>query len=428
MSAPRRLHSDELSAAEARRIALAAQGFAERRPAGRIDVRHLRRVLDRIAVLQLDSVNVLCRSHYLPLFSRLGSYPRALIDRLAAHHPPGAPPRVPSPERRELFEYWAHEASLVPVRLQPLLRWRMERADREAWDSVRRLGHELPTLVEQVLRLVEHRGPLRPVDTGLPKATRPEEAWARGQGKTALEYLFFQGRVTTACRVNFERVYDLAERVLPASVLAAATPAPEEAQRELVCIAARALGVATEPDLGDYFRLPRAESKQRVAELLESGELLPVSVEGWQAPAYLAPGARSPRRVQARALLSPFDPLVWRRERAERLFSFRYRLEIYTPAHKRVHGYYVLPFLLGEQLLARVDLKADRAGGTLRVLGVHGEQGCEEGRVAPALAAELELMASWLGLERVAVQARGSGAGALAQALARSLGPARTGG
>jgi hypothetical protein len=402
-----------LRAASARRIALAAQGFAAPRPAGVIDRGHIRRVIDRVGLLQLDSVNVLCRSHYLPVFARLGPYPRELLDRLAVHAGSERPPRADA-ERRALFEYWGHEASLLPVALQPLLRWRMERVHAEAWDSVRRIVTEQPQIVEEVLALVTERGPLRAADTGYSRSSAKPGMWDRHEGKTALEYLFYDGRVTAARRSNFERIYDLTERVLPAAVLDVQTPTEQDAQRELVRISARCLGVATEPDIGDYFRLPRAASKARVAELVAAGELEPVEVEGWTAPAYLWPGARRPRQVAARALLSPFDSLIWRRERTERLFSFRYRLEIYTPAAKRVYGYYVLPFLLGEDLVARVDLKADGASGTLRVLGAFLEAGREAASVAPELAAELVLMAGWLGLERVSVSPRGGLAAALA--------------
>src|SRR6185437_14143300 len=277
MSAPQRL-----SAAQARRIALAAQGFADPRPGGRVDARHLRKVIDRIGVLQLDSVNVFCRTHYMPLFSRLGPYPRDLLDRLAAH--------TAGPIRRELFEYWAHEASLVPVATQPLLRWRMDRAHDEAWAGVRRIAREKPTLLDDVLTLVRDRGPIRSGETGIPRnAKQPGEMWNWHDGKVALEYLFWSGKVTASRRINFERLYDLPERVLPPAVTATPTPSVADAQRELIRISARAQGVATEPDLRDYFRLPHADSKARVAELVDRGELLPVSVDGWSAPAYLWP-------------------------------------------------------------------------------------------------------------------------------------------
>jgi len=403
-----------LSAAAARRIALAAQGFADPRPRGRVDARHLRRVLDRIGILQLDSVNVFQRAHYMPLWSRLGPYPRALLDRLAAH--------TDGPHRRELFEYWAHEASLIPLRLQPHLRWRMARADDDAWGRMRRMAADHPHLIDEVLELVRREGPIRANDTTLAARARrrPGEMWDWHEGKVALEYLFWSGRVTAARRVNFERRYDLPERVLPPELLALPTPPVETAQRELVRVAARALGVATEPDLGDYFRLPRAESKARVAELVAAGELLPVAVDGWSAPAYLWPAARRPRRVAARALLSPFDPLIWFRPRTERIFGFRYRIEIYVPAAKRVHGYYVLPFLLGDRLVARVDLKSDRRAGLLRVNAAFAEEGAGPSRdeVAAELAAELRAVAAWLDLGAgVAVAPRGDLAPALAAAL-----------
>ena len=401
-----------LSAPAARRIALAAQGFAEPRPQGRIDTRHIRRVIDRVGLLQLDSVSAVCRSHYLPVFSRLGPYPRELLDRLASHEGP----RRAGHGRRELFEYWGHEASLLPVALHPLLRWRMERADAEAWDSVRRAGQS-EKLLADVLALVEREGPLRSSETGHTRTTVQEGMWGRHDGKSALEYLFYAGTLSTAHRRNFERIYDLTERILPAEVLALPTPAPEDAQRELVRIAARAMGVASEPDLGDYFRLPRVASRERVAELTAAGELEQVEVEGWREPGYLWPGAKRPRRVAARALLSPFDSLIWRRDRTERLFSFRYRLEIYTPAPKRVYGYYVLPFLLGEELVARVDLKADGKTRALRVLGVFAEQGQDPALVAPELAVELATMAGWLGLDRVEAGGRGDLAPALREAL-----------
>jgi uncharacterized protein len=398
-----------LSAAQARRIALAAQGFADPRPAGRVDARHLRRVIDRIGLLQIDSVNVLSRSHYLPVFSRLGPYPRELLDRLAW-----------GGRGRELFEYWAHEASLIPLRLHPHLRWRMERARQEAWGGMMRLARDKPDFVDKVRALVAESGP---IGAGTVEAERPRRAggmWNWHDGKIALEWLFYAGEVTTATRRNFERLYDLTERVLPAEVLATPTASLAAGQRELIRVAARAYGVATERDLRDYFRLRPAESQARVAELVEAGELLPVAVAGWRQPAYLWPEARLPRRVAARALLSPFDSLIWERDRAERIFGFRYRIEIYTPAHKRIHGYYVLPFLLGEQLVARVDLKADRQAGVLLVQAAYGEQLLPPGAVAVELAAELAAMAGWLGLDGVAVNGRGDLAPELAAALSRT--------
>lgn len=408
----------ELSAAQARRAAIAAQGLAAPRPRGRVDVRHLRRALDRVGIVQLDSVNVFSRSHYMPLFSRLGPYPRETLDQLTVYQN-GQNGRRARPDRRELFEYWGHEASLIPIDMQPLLRWRMARADQLAWAGVARVAKDEPGLVRRVLELVRDEGPIRAAAIGSPKRVRRAgEMWNWNAGKKALEYLFFSGQVTAARRVNFERLYDLPERVLPAAVLAMPTPPEAEAQRELLLFAARRLGVATEPDLGDYFRLPRKESKARLAELVEAGALRTVAVAGWGAPAYAPHDLKVPRRVRARALLTPFDSMVWARERTERLFDFRYRIEIYVPAPKRVHGYYVLPFLLGDRLVARVDLKSDRQAGVLRVVGAFAEPGVEAGEVARELADELRLVSGWLGLGGVSVGRKGD----LSAALRRAVG------
>ncbi len=409
----------DLSATQARRLAIAAQGLARPRPSGRADARHLRRAIDDVGLLQLDSVNVFCRSHYMPVFSRLGPYPRAALDRLAWHADGGSKPERAG--RRELIEYWGHEASLLPVELQPLLRWRMARADALAWKGVARVAAEQPQLLEFVLDVVRERGPIRASDLAAKGRRRePREMWSWSEEKTALEYLFFAGRVCAARRVNFERLYDLPERVLPRPVLEAPTPSQDEAQRQLILIAAKRLGVATEADLGDYFRLPRTESKARVAELAEDGGLVPVRVEGWRQPAYLSTerpaGLR--RAASARALLTPFDSLVWARERTERLFGFRYRIEIYTPAPKRVHGYYVLPFLLGDRLIARVDLKSDRQAGVLRVRGAFAEPHADPALVAAELADELRLLRAWLGLDSVSVARKGDLAAVLRKALA----------
>ncbi|SSC25008.1 Protein of unknown function DUF1006, partial [Klenkia terrae] len=397
---------EHLPAPLARRIALAAQGLADERPVTAAGTRQLRALVERLAVVQIDSVNVLSRSHYLPAFSRLGAYPRELLDRL---HAP----------RHDVFEYWAHEASYLPVRLHPHLRWRMAAAEQHAWGSMLRVQRERPQYVSELLDRVRETGPLRASDLGEQRPSTPGQMWNWHPGKAALEYLFFVGALTARSRTaGFERVYDLTERVLPAAVVATPTPPRADAVRELVRTAARALGVATETDLRDYFRLPVADARTAVAELAEAGELLPVEVAGWGRPGWLDPAARRPRRARARALLSPFDSLVWERPRIERLFGFRYRLEIYTPAAQRVHGYYVLPFLLGDELVARVDLKADRAAGVLRVQAAH----VEEHHPAPALvadelAAELRLMAGWLSLDRVEVQPRGDLAPELARAV-----------
>ncbi|MDT4924758.1 MAG: uncharacterized protein QOG01_2471 [Pseudonocardiales bacterium] len=399
-----------LSAGQARRVALAAQGFADPRPTGRVDARHIRRVLDRIAILQIDSVNVFSRAHYLPVFARLGPYPRETLDRLTGY--------TAAPGRPEMFEYWAHAASLIPVGLQPLLRWRMRRAHVEPWPAIRRIAKDNPELLDDVRQLVTDNGPIRAGDTGIPRpAPRPGHMWNWHDGKVALEYLFYEGWVTTAKRINFERYYDLTERVLPPEALSAPTPSDEDAKRELTRIAARALGVATEPDLRDYFRISHASSKAAVADLVATGELIPVEVDGWGAPAYMWHDARRPRGIPARALLSPFDSLVWYRERTERIFGFHYRIEIYTPEPKRQFGYYVLPFLLGDALAGRVDLKTDRQAGVLRVQSAWIELGHDPHYVAAELAEELALTASWLGVDRIEVMPRGDLSKELAAAI-----------
>ena len=366
--------------------------------------------MERLGLLQLDSVNVFLRAHYMPVYSRLGAYDRAILDRLAGH----TSGRV----TRRLVEYWAHEASLVPLATHPLLRWRM--ADLAgAWGGVRRIIAEQPELVAETLQLVARQGPVRAGDTGFEReAAQPGQMWNWHDGKRALEHLFYTGQVMAARRINFERLYDLSERVLPEATLAAATPSREDAQRELVRISARALGIATEPDLGDYFRLPRADSKARVSEMVAGGELVRIGVRGWDAQAYRWHEAPRPRPIRGRALLSPFDPLIWFRPRAERLFGFHYRIEIYVPADQRVHGYYVLPFLLDEALVARVDVKSDRQQGVLLVQGAFAEAGVDIERVAAELAAELADTATWLGLEGgVVVRQRGDLAAALADAV-----------
>jgi uncharacterized protein YcaQ len=397
----------KLSLARARRIALAAQGFGRSRPARAPSVHQIAAVVSRLGVLQLDSVNVFCRSHYMPVFSRLGAYDRSRLDRIAGH---GA-----GTVDRRLVEYWAHEASLIPFELHPLFRWRMGDVDAEAWGSIARIARDQPELVAETLELVAAQGPIRARDTGAVRPPpRPGHMWNWHEGKVALEHLFFTGQVAATRTANFERLYDTVDRVLPAEIRDQPTPTAPDAQRQLVRIAAQALGVATEPDLGDYFRLPRTDSKARVRELVATSELMPVEVEGWTAPAYLWPAARQPRRLDARALLSPFDSLIWFRQRTERLFGFRYRIEIYTPAAKRVHGYYVLPFLLGETLVARVDLKSDRQQSALLVRGAFAQDGVDPVYVAAELAIELHRVASWLGLQKVEITRRGDLAGELA--------------
>ena len=390
-----------LSIAHARRIALAAQGFADVRPSGRVDIRHLRRVLRRTGLLQIDSVNVVQRAHYVPVFSRLGAYDTRLLDDAAYR-------------RRELFEAWAHEASLVPVALHPLLRHRM--AAHRPGRRARTLLAEEPDYIERVFEEVAERGPLAPADLRDPGApVGPWWGWSKG--KTALEHLFAAGRLAVANRINFVRTYDLVERVLPAEVLAAPALPAAEAQQELLAAAARSLGVATVDDLADYHRLPTPVARPLIADLVRQGRLLEASVAGWRSPAYLHPEAVLPRRVGAATVLSPFDPLVFHRPRAERLFDFRYRIEIYVPADRRTYGYYVLPILLDDRIAARADLKADRPGDRLVVRGCWWEPHSGDGD-APRLAAALHDLRAWLGLGDLAVVDNGSAAGAVRRAAA----------
>jgi uncharacterized protein YcaQ len=395
-----------LTARQARRLAIAAQGLTGPRPTATPDRRHVRRMLRHTQLLQIDSVNVLMRAHYLPGWSRLGSYDRSLVDRMAF-------------KDRELFEYWGHEASLLPVELHPLLRWRMQRAEEkfETWGGPARLAQARPGYIEHVLQTVRERGPVTAGEIAeAEQRTKDEWGWNWTDEKTALEFLFWTGKVTTSSRRNFERLYDVTERVVPQRVLALPTPTEEEAHRQLLLHAARACGVGTVGDLADYFRLRNPEARPRVAELVEAGELEEVAVEGWRQSAYVVPGTTLARRASAQALLVPFDPLIWERERTERLFGFHYRVEIYVPAAKRVHGYSVLPFLLGAALVARVDLKSDRAARRLLVQAGFAEPGAPPG-TAGALAAELRGLAGWLDLDDVAVARRGDLAPALSSEL-----------
>jgi len=378
---------DSLSVSEARRIALAAQRFDRPRPAGRVDLRHLRGTIGRLGLIQLDFVNVVVPAHYQVLFSRLGPYDRSLLDRLAYR-------------RRELTEQWAHEASLVPVELWPHLAHRREDHPPRPWRLDGFLDQH-PGYVDSVLAEIDRRGPLAAEDLTVPDGVsrRLDGSWYGTVPRALLENLFGRGLLAVAeRRANMARVFDRSERLIP--------PAQherrinrEEAQRELVRIAARAHGVATAADLADYFRLRVGEAQPRIAELVEAGELREVAVEGWRGTAYLQREARLPRRVEASALISPFDPLVWTRKRTERLFGFDYRFEIFIPRDERRWGCYVLPFLQGERLVARVDLKADRPNGRLLVLATHYEEGIDRAEVQPALDAEIETMAGWLGLE-----------------------------
>lgn len=401
-----------MSAAAARRTALAAQGFADRRPTTHVNRGHLRRALARTNLLQLDSVNVAVRAHYMPVYSRLGPYPAELLDEAAW---------APSTRKtRTMVEYWAHEASLIPMADWPLLRWRMREFGRRAERKHHDLLENSPGLVDDVLAAVKESGPLgagaleRELGGSAKRGSGPW--WNRSDTKRACELLFATGELTTGTRRGFERLYELPERVLPADVLAQ-DPDEHEAVRALAERSARALGVATEADIRDYYRLRPDQSRRAVAELVEQGVVEPVAVRGWQQTAYRHVAARTPRRITGRALLSPFDPVVWYRARTERMFGFRYRIEIYVPRPQRVYGYYVFPFLLDGQLVARVDLKADRSAGVLRVPGAFAEDGVDRAATATQLAGSLREMARWLELDAVDVGESGDLAAPLRHAV-----------
>jgi len=389
-----------LSIDQARRIGLAAQGLTRQRPSGRIDVRHFRRVLGHVGLVQLDSVNVLARAHYMPFFSRLGSYDRATLDRWLW-------------DSRELFEYWGHGASLLPIETRPLFVHRMNGGVR--WSAIERLAEDRPGFVDHVYEQVRTRGALTVSD--LDAQERRSGAWWRWRSeKVALEWLFFVGKLTSAGRPAFNRLYDLPERVHP-EVLDESPVDVDDARRKLLVRGAASLGIATLADLADYYRIRVPVARPLVEDLVRSGALERVEVRGWSDVAYLHPSAVIPRRHRGAALLSPFDPLIWFRPRVERLFAFHYRIEIYVPANHRVYGYYVLPFLLDGELVGRVDLKADRNRGVLAVRAAHVEEDQDEVRVASLLADELRVMAGWLGLEYVEMDRVGN----LSRTLAREL-------
>ena len=396
----------QLTKAQARRVAVAAQGFASAPPARAVTRADLRRLIGRIQVLQLDSVSVAVRAHYAPVFSRLGPYDRDVLDAAAWSHSPRSP--------RLLVEYWAHEAALMAVEDWPLLRWRMREYTGGRWGV--EVVKENPRLVDDVVSAVAELGPSTAgqIEAHLKSGTKRGKGawWNRSETKWVAEALFASGVLTTAHRTGFARHYDLVERVLPADVVAREID-DAEAVRELILRAATALGVATEADIRDYFRLRADQSKPAIADLVAAGELEPVQVDEWTAPAYLRTGQAVPRSDRGTALLCPFDPLIFFRPRVSRIFGFHYRIEIYTPAAKRQYGYYVWPLLLDGELVARVDLKADRNSGALHVPGAFIEPGRDPVRVAGELADQLATMAGWLGLDRVTVGERGDLAAAL---------------
>jgi len=387
-----------LTNAQVRRAHVAAQGLAVPRSASTPDIRHVRKALRTIAVLQIDSVNVVERAHQLTLFSRLGPYDPDLLWRAL--------------RQREIFEYWAHMASFLPISDWPLYKARMERIRDEGWKAIRRLRKEAPGYIESVHKQLVERGPLKTSDLDDPgERTGPWWGWA--DGKHVLEWLFESGQAAVADRRNFTRYYDIAERVIPDRYFQAPAVPEDEARRILLVRAAEKMAVGTAKGLADYFRLPIVPARAAVADLAREGAVVEVEVEGWDEPAFMHPEASVPRSVSARALLNPFDPMVWFRDRTERLYGFHYRVEIYVPAPKRIHGYYVFPFLLGDELVARVDIKADRRAGVLRVPGAFLEDGQDQVRVGRAVAAELCSMAGWLGLGEIAIGTKGNLASAL---------------
>ena len=406
------LTTQTFSISEARRLALAAQGFGSAHrtkhgnPGRQASVQTLRKVMDRLHLLQLDSVPIITRTQYLPAFSRHGHYPAHWHDRLAY-------------QEHEWFETWAHEASLLPVRLEPLMRWQKTRArNGEVWPSLRRVAAREATYIDEVLREVRQRGPLRASELSDPRPVAGGAGWGRGSmGALALDWLYRAGELGIRRTGNFEKSFDVIDRIVAPEILRQPTPSEPDAISALLLLAARACGVGTAEDLADYFRLPIKPARQCLQQMLEAGQLQRCAVEGWPKPAYCLPGVRLPAPVQACAVLSPFDPVVWHRDRNERLFDFEYRLEIYTPQAKRRWGYYVLPFLLGDRVVARVDLKNDRAFKVLRVPAVHLEAGQHAGHVAEALATELALLATFLDCERIVVGRRGNLHGALRQAV-----------
>ena len=386
----RTLHPDTV-----RRITLTAMGFARPRPDAHVrrDVRHLRRVLDTVDIVQLDSVNVLARAHELPFWSRIGPHDRAARDAWLWHS-------------REAFDGWAHMASMTAVEVWPLLHDRRRQMAESR--HVQRLNEELPGSVNKIYAEVAERGPLSVRDLNDP-GDRTGPWWGHPPGKVALDHLAIRGDLAIDHRTpTFLTVYDTTERVLPAAILATEPPDPDEADRQLLLRAARAHGIGTAADLADHHRIRTVRARPLLAELAARGYLEEVRVYGWgNEPVYVHPQARTARRIPARALLSPFDPLVWFRPRTERLFDFRYRIEIYVPAAKRVHGYYVLPFLLGERIVARVDLKADRRTGRLLVRGAFAEDGVDRSYVARELAEELRGLGAWLAVPEVVVDRNG---------------------
>jgi len=385
----------------ARRIALGAQGFNDQKPTGRVDVRHFRKVMNTLGLVQLDSVNVCVRTHYMPFYARLGPYEQDGLD--AWLNTSG-----------ENFEYWAHEAAVLPVDRFPLWRWKMQ--EMKPWRRASALLEAHPELLDDVLRQVQERGPITVTDLDAP-AARTEAWWGYGPGKVALEVLFADGKITALRTGNFQRLYDLPDRAIPPNILDEPKIDRDDAYRQLIVAGTKHHGIGSLHDIADYFRLNIPTARPFFAQLATEGLIEEVEVAGWKGPVYVDPDAVRPRSISGTTLLSPFDPVVWYRERAERLFNFRYRIEIYVPEPKRVFGYYVLPLMVDGHLVGRVDLKADRKNAALLVRSAFREEGTDEGAVASALGAELERFAGWLGLTSIDLADKGN----LMSALRKSL-------
>lgn len=393
--------SEKISINQARRIALGAQGFSQARPRGRVDRRHLRKVMGRLQLLQLDSVPTVIRTQYMPLFSRLGPYRVELLDELAY-------------DADEWFEAWSHEASLLPVEMEPWLRWSKQRArEGESWGRLHTLVQKDPGYVQSVLGEVKARGPLAAAELSDPRPRSGSWWGSRSGGSIVLDWLFRIGEVGVRRTRGFAKQFDLLERIVPEEILRRPTPSFESSLDELLLRAARAHGVATADCLVDYFRLPVRPAKARLAALVEDGKLIACDVDGWKSGVYRDPDAILPRSIDCTALLSPFDPVVWNRKRIDGLFGFDYRIEIYTPAAKRKYGYYVLPLLVGDRLAARFDLKTDRDHGTLRVLAAHVEPGEDVALVASSAAGELRELMQFVGARQLQVAQKGNLAKAL---------------
>ena len=389
----------------AQRVALGAQGFADARPTGQIDRRHLRRVMGRLRVLQLDSIPIVARTQYMPFHSRLGPYDMSQLDQIAYHHD-------------EWFEAWSHEASLLPVETEPLIRWTWDRArDGHTWKSLREVADREPAYVQSVLDEVRERGAVTGGGLSDPRPLKDDGSgwWHRSLGVLALDWLFRIGELGIRRQGNFEKVFSPIEDIVPDIIRAQPTPTIDDAQRALSLSAVQALGVGTAADVADYFRLPIREIRGALGDLVEQGSVIPATVQGWSKPAFADPEARIPRSISGSTALSPFDPVVWKRDRAERLWDFAYKIEIYTPAAKRRYGYYVLPVMVDGDLVARMDVKTDREADVLRIKSCFAEEGHVNAQTAERVAEAVRDLRSFVGSSSIEVEKRGDLASLLSE-------------